>query len=42
MLNFAEIQHQVASLTLEISATFTRHHAFSKRLDPNFRENEVA
>ena len=38
MLNFAEIQHQVASKTLENTTTFTRHHAFLKRLDPNFQE----
>ena len=31
MLNFAEIQHRVASITLEIPATFTRHHAFLKK-----------
>ncbi|MBQ2806984.1 MAG: hypothetical protein IJF08_08030 [Clostridia bacterium] len=34
MLNFAEIQHRVASLTLEILATFTRHHAFLKKARP--------
>ena len=28
MLNFAEIQHRVASLTLESIKTFTRHHPF--------------
>ena len=38
MLNFCEIQHRVASLTLECTTTFTRHHAFLKRLERNFRE----
>ena len=31
MLNFTEIQHRVASLTLESIKTFTRHHAFLKK-----------
>ena len=31
MLNFAEIQHRVASLTLERTTTFTRHHPFLKK-----------
>jgi len=31
MLNFAEIQHRVASLTFERTTTFTRHHAFLKK-----------
>ncbi len=31
MLNFAEIQHRVASLTLESIKTFTRHHPFLKK-----------
>ena len=30
-MNFAEIHHRVASITLEIPATFTRHHAFLKK-----------
>ena len=38
MLNFSEIQHRVASLILEKSETVTRHHAFLKRLERNFRE----
>ena len=41
MLSFAEIQHRVASLTLEYKTTFTRHHAFLKRLDPNFHPVKV-
>jgi len=36
MLNFDEIQHRVASLTLESITTFTRHHAFLKKFDQNF------
>jgi len=36
MLNFAEIQHRVASLTLEYATTFTRHHAFLKKAGENF------
>jgi hypothetical protein len=39
MLNFAEIQHRVASLTLESIKTFTRHHPFLKKFDQNFRED---
>ena len=31
MLNLAEIQHRVASLTLESIKTFTRHHPFLKK-----------
>ena len=31
---------RVASLTLERVTTFTRHHAFLKRFDPNFH-NEI-
>ncbi len=36
MLNFAEIQHRVASLTLEYATIFTRHHAFLKKSGENF------
>ena len=36
MLNFAEIQHRVASLTLESITTFTRHNAFLKKAGENF------
>ena len=40
MLNFCEIQHRVASLTLEYKTTFTRHHAFLKKAGENFHEKD--
>jgi len=41
MLNFAEIQHRVASLTLERTTTFTRHHAFLKKAGENFHPKKA-